>query len=116
MMLQHSAEMPACLWLAEHCRAIAGRPGSALQFGWKCSTEGLLVCRVVSEWSFQKDGVDAAMKDLANETRGAQTDDRDTFLGIGQKRYPTTASLPHAALLFHILRCCACQLTACVTV
>ena len=43
-------------------------------------------CRVVSEWSFKKDGVDAAMKDLANETRGAQTDDRDTFLGIGQKR------------------------------
>ncbi|KAL3144985.1 hypothetical protein ABBQ32_003489 [Trebouxia sp. C0010 RCD-2024] len=42
--------------------------------------------KVVSEWSFQKDGVDAAMKDLANETRGAQTDDRDTFLGIGQKR------------------------------
>lgn len=42
---------------------------------------------MVSEWSFKKDGVDAAMKDLANETRGAQTDDRDTFLGIGQKRY-----------------------------
>lgn len=43
-------------------------------------------CRVVSEWSFQKDGVDVGMKDLANETRGAQLDDRDTFLGIGQKR------------------------------
>lgn len=61
------------------------------------------MCRVVSEWSFQKDGVDAAMKDLANETRGAQTDDRDTFLGIGQKRYSTIANMPHAALLYHIL-------------
>ena len=47
---------------------------------------------MVSEWSFKKDGVDAAMKDLANETRGAQTDDRDTFLGIGQKRYCINAS------------------------
>ena len=52
----------------------------------------VLICRVVSEWSFKKDGVDAAMKDLANETRGAQTDDRDTFLGIGQKRYFINAS------------------------
>jgi hypothetical protein len=43
-------------------------------------------CRVVSEWSFKKDGVDAGMIDLANETRGAQLDDRDTFLGIGNKR------------------------------
>ena len=42
---------------------------------------------MVSEWSFKKDGVDAGMIDLANETRGAQLDDRDTFLGIGQKRY-----------------------------
>ncbi len=44
-------------------------------------------CRVVSEWAFKKDGVDVGMKDLSNETRGAQMDDRDTFLGIGQKRY-----------------------------
>ncbi|KAA6427924.1 hypothetical protein WJX79_002136 [Trebouxia sp. C0005] len=42
--------------------------------------------KVVSEWSFKKDGVDAGMIDLANETRGAQLDDRDTFLGIGNKR------------------------------
>ena len=41
---------------------------------------------MVSEWSFKKDGVDAGMIDLANETRGAQLDDRDTFLGIGNKR------------------------------
>ena len=45
-----------------------------------------MLCRVVSEWSFKKDGVDVSMKDLSNETRGAQMDDRDTFLGIGQKR------------------------------
>ena len=31
------------------------------------------------------------MKDLANETRGAQLDDRDTFLGIGQKRWKSSA-------------------------
>ena len=48
---------------------------------------GFALClRIVSEWAFQKDGVDVGMKDLANETRGAQLDDRDTFLGIGQKR------------------------------
>ena len=45
-----------------------------------------VLCRIVSEWAFKKDGVDVGMKDLANETRGAQLDDRDTFLGIGQKR------------------------------
>lgn len=70
----------------------------------------MLPCRVVSEWSFKKDGVDAAMKDLANETRGAQTDDRDTFLGIGQKRCSISASTVchHAALSYHSLQCYAC--------
>lgn len=55
-----------------------------------CSRVSILMwflCRrIVSEWAFKKDGVDVGMKDLANETRGAQLDDRDTFLGIGQKR------------------------------
>ncbi|KAK9818259.1 hypothetical protein WJX72_009697 [[Myrmecia] bisecta] len=42
--------------------------------------------KVVSEWQFQKDGVDVAMKDLINETRAAQLDDRSTFLGLGSNR------------------------------
>lgn len=56
----------------------------------------------MSEWSFKKDGVDAAMKDLANETRGAQTDDRDTFLGIGQKRYIRVSNICNH-LAFYLL-------------
>ena len=42
--------------------------------------------KVVNEWMFRKDGVDVAMKDLSNDTRAAQLDDRDTFLGIGANR------------------------------
>jgi hypothetical protein len=42
--------------------------------------------KIVSEWAFQKDGVDVGMKDIVNETRAAQLDDRDTFLGLGQNR------------------------------
>ena len=41
--------------------------------------------RVVSEWQFQKDGVDFSMKDLANETRGSQLEDSNIFFGIGEK-------------------------------
>ena len=44
---------------------------------------------MVNEWAFQKGGVDVEMKDLANDTRAAQLDDRDTFLGIGQNRRAT---------------------------
>ena len=42
--------------------------------------------RVVSEWSFQKDGVEVPMDDLANESRGAQLDARSTFLGLAANR------------------------------
>ena len=42
--------------------------------------------KVVSEWSFQKDGVEVPMDDLANETRGAQLDGRSTFLGLASNR------------------------------
>lgn len=52
--------------------------------------------KVVNEWSFQKDGLDVEMKDLANDTRAAQLDDRDTFLGIGQnRRAPPCHHLPN---------------------
>ena len=43
--------------------------------------------KVVSEWGFQKDGVDVDMRDVVNDTKGAQMDERDTFLGIGQNRW-----------------------------
>ena len=42
--------------------------------------------KVVSEWSFQKDGVEVPMDDLANESRGAQLDGRSTFLGLASNR------------------------------
>jgi hypothetical protein len=42
--------------------------------------------KTVAEWGFQKDGTDVAMKDLINDTKGAQLDDRDTFLGVGTNR------------------------------
>ena len=42
--------------------------------------------RVVSEWTFKKDGVEIPVDDIANETRAAQLDDRSTFLGLGANR------------------------------
>ncbi len=42
--------------------------------------------RVVSEWRFEKDGVEVPMDDLANESRGAQLDGRSTFLGLAANR------------------------------
>ena len=41
---------------------------------------------VVAEWTFKKDGVDIPVDDIANEARGAQLDDRSTFLGLGANR------------------------------
>ena len=41
---------------------------------------------MVSEWTFQKDGTDVEMRDISNDTKSAQLDSRDTFLGIGQNR------------------------------
>ncbi|KAK9809515.1 hypothetical protein WJX73_007383 [Symbiochloris irregularis] len=42
--------------------------------------------KVVSEWGFQKDGIDVEMRDVTNDTKAAQMDERNTFLGIGQNR------------------------------
>lgn len=42
--------------------------------------------KTVAEWGFQKDGTDVSMRDLINETKGAQLDNRDTFLGVGTNR------------------------------
>lgn len=42
--------------------------------------------KVVSEWRFQKDGVDVPMKDIVNDTKAAQMDTRDTFLGLDSSR------------------------------
>ena len=54
--------------------------------------------KVVAEWAFQKDGVDVGMKDIVNETRAAQLDDRDTFLGLGaNRRAPCPAAAGPAA-------------------
>lgn len=41
---------------------------------------------VVAAWALRKDGVDVAMDDLANESRGAQLDGRSTFLGLASNR------------------------------
>ena len=46
-----------------------------------------MVLQVVNEWTFQKDGVDVEMRDISNDTKSAQLDSRDTFLGVGQNRY-----------------------------
>ena len=62
--------------------------------------------KVVSEWGFQKDGVDVEMRDVTNDTKAAQTDDRDTFLGIGQNRWAPDASSNR-------LRCCICRTAPC---
>lgn len=53
-----------------------------------CSTcVHLGCCRVVSEWKFEKDGVELGMRDLASSTRGAQLEDTSTFIALGRNRY-----------------------------
>ena len=42
--------------------------------------------KVVSEWRFQKDGVEIPMKDIVNDDKAAQLDSRDTFLGLDSSR------------------------------
>eukprot|EP00887_Chlorella_sp_A99_P003933 scaffold11.g3933.t1 len=42
--------------------------------------------KVVSEWSFQKDGVDVPIKDITTDTKAAQLEDRSTFLGLDANR------------------------------
>ncbi|CAM6092716.1 unnamed protein product [Calypogeia fissa] len=38
--------------------------------------------KVVSEWKFQKDGTPVSMKDLTNDSKGAQLGSSSTFLGL----------------------------------
>ena len=45
-----------------------------------------MALQVVNEWTFQKDGADVEMRDISNDTKSAQLDSRDTFLGVGQNR------------------------------
>lgn len=42
--------------------------------------------RVVREWNFQKDGVDIPMEDIVGDTKAAQLEARQTFLGLGTNR------------------------------
>lgn len=45
------------------------------------------VLQVVSEWKFEKDGVELGMRDLASTTRGAQLGETSTFIALGRNRY-----------------------------
>jgi len=42
--------------------------------------------KCVSEWRFEKDGVEVPMKGITNDTKSAQLDERDTFLGLDSSR------------------------------
>lgn len=43
--------------------------------------------KIVSEWSFMKDGTDITMRDIANDSKGAQLDPTgSTFLGLDDNR------------------------------
>lgn len=59
--------------------------GMRSSWGISAETCPVLHFRVVSEWRFQKDGVDFSMKDLANETRSSQLQDSNILFGIGEK-------------------------------
>ncbi|KAE9607272.1 hypothetical protein Lal_00025863 [Lupinus albus] len=43
--------------------------------------------KIVSEWKFEKDGVDVMMRDITNDTKGSQLDPSEsTFLGLDDNR------------------------------
>ncbi|OIV94315.1 hypothetical protein TanjilG_19321 [Lupinus angustifolius] len=43
--------------------------------------------KIVSEWKFEKDGVDVTMRDITNDTKGSQLDPSEsTFLGLDDNR------------------------------
>ncbi|KAJ9521148.1 hypothetical protein QJQ45_022851 [Haematococcus lacustris] len=42
--------------------------------------------KVVSTWSFKKDGVEINMKDIVHDDKAGQLDDRSTFLGLDNNR------------------------------
>ncbi|KAI3865826.1 hypothetical protein MKW92_009000 [Papaver armeniacum] len=43
--------------------------------------------RIVSEWKFEKDGADISMRDITNDSKGAQLDPSEsTFLGLDDNR------------------------------
>lgn len=42
--------------------------------------------RVVTEWKFEKDGTDITMRDVTNDSKGAQIDQGSTFLGLDDNR------------------------------
>ncbi len=50
--------------------------------------------KVVSEWRFQKDGVEVPMKGITNDNKAAQLDNRDTFLGLDSSRLCRCSSHP----------------------
>lgn len=42
--------------------------------------------RVVTEWKFEKDGTDITMRDVTNDSKGAQIEQGSTFLGLDDNR------------------------------
>ncbi|XP_039027010.1 protein CYPRO4-like isoform X2 [Hibiscus syriacus] len=43
--------------------------------------------KIVTEWKFEKDGVDVSMRDITNDTKGSQLDPSEsTFLGLDDNR------------------------------
>jgi len=42
--------------------------------------------KVVSEWAFNKDGVDIPMRDINHDNKAGQIESRDTFLGLDDNR------------------------------
>eukprot|EP00898_Chlorokybus_atmophyticus_P008096 jgi/Chlat1/8288/Chrsp78S07705 len=42
--------------------------------------------KVVAEWTFKKDGADIGMRDIQSDTKSAQLEERDTFLGLDDNR------------------------------
>lgn len=72
-------------WLTTAVRSVASCKFSIAAYACGCWTIKE-ICRVVSQWQFREGDSDISILDFANDTRGAQLDNTDTFLGIGQHK------------------------------
>lgn len=71
--------------------------------------------KVISEWRFQKDGVDVAMKDITTENKAAQVRSWGAATLLGAYATPSAVlparPLAHAGALHTVLLGCACTST-----
>ncbi|KAF8410057.1 hypothetical protein HHK36_002579 [Tetracentron sinense] len=85
--LEHSTPKKALLMRAETNMLLMNPKGEGKPHSTGLHQLDIETGRIVTEWKFDKDGTDITMRDITNDSKGAQLDPSEsTFLGLDDNR------------------------------